>query len=98
MPACLPAGLLECVSDAKSIDYVKKHTPHYQSMREFYERVYGPSYSVPFRRAQHNFMRSLAAYSIFTHLLQVARQTAIRLPALLLLPHSPATYLVCSPR
>jgi phosphatidylinositol 4-kinase len=62
------------VSDAKSIDYVKKHTPHYVHLREFYERVYGPPYGAAFRRAQHNFMRSLAGYSIMTYLLQVRRR------------------------
>lgn len=65
------AGLLECVADAKSIDHIKKRAPHFVSLREYYERVYGQPYSATFRRAQYNFMRSLAAYCIVTYLLQV---------------------------
>ena len=36
------AGLLECLSDAKSIDEVKKKTDGFVSLRDYFERAYGP--------------------------------------------------------
>eukprot|EP00980_Cylindrotheca_fusiformis_P001499 scaffold346_cov116-Cylindrotheca_fusiformis.AAC.13 len=36
------AGLVECLKDAKSIDEVKKKTDGFQSLRDFFERAYGP--------------------------------------------------------
>ena len=39
------AGLLECLPDAKSIDEVKKETDGFTSLREYFERAYGPPQS-----------------------------------------------------
>lgn len=36
------AGLVECLSDAKSIDEVKKQTDGFESLRDYFERAYGP--------------------------------------------------------
>ncbi len=36
------AGLLECIRDAKSIDEVKKNTDGFTTLREYFERAYGP--------------------------------------------------------
>lgn len=36
------AGLIETVVDSRSIDHVKKTAPSYVSLRDFYERIYGP--------------------------------------------------------
>jgi phosphatidylinositol 4-kinase len=36
------AGLVECLSDAKSIDEVKKETDSFESLREYFERAFGP--------------------------------------------------------
>jgi phosphatidylinositol kinase/protein kinase (PI-3 family) len=36
------AGLLECLSDAKSVDEVKKRTDGFTSLRDYFERAYGP--------------------------------------------------------
>jgi len=36
------AGLLECLSDAKSIDEVKKECPAFTTLRNYFERAYGP--------------------------------------------------------
>jgi phosphatidylinositol kinase/protein kinase (PI-3 family) len=36
------AGLVECLSDAKSIDEVKKQTDNFESLRDYFERAYGP--------------------------------------------------------
>ena len=42
------AGLLECVKDAKSIDEVKKETDGFTTLRDYFERAYGPpTRSVP---------------------------------------------------
>jgi phosphatidylinositol 4-kinase A len=39
------AGLLECLSDAKSVDEVKKKTDGFTTLREYFERAYGPPQS-----------------------------------------------------
>lgn len=36
------AGLLECIRDAKSIDEVKKNADGFTTLREYFERAYGP--------------------------------------------------------
>ena len=36
------AGLLECLRDAKSIDEVKKSTDGFTTLRDYFERAYGP--------------------------------------------------------
>ena len=41
------AGLLECLSDAKSVDEVKKKTDGFTSLRDFFERAYGKPKTVP---------------------------------------------------
>ncbi|CAM9330672.1 unnamed protein product [Chrysoparadoxa australica] len=65
------AGLVEYMQDAKSIDHIKKTTPDYVSMADLFERLYMGRGAGLFGRAQDNFVRSLAAYSIITYLLQV---------------------------
>lgn len=41
------AGLLECLSDAKSVDEVKKRTDGYTTLRDYFERAYGPPRATP---------------------------------------------------
>ena len=41
------------------------------SLREFFEHSFGASYSLVYSKAAHNFVRSLAGYSLLTYLLQV---------------------------
>jgi phosphatidylinositol 4-kinase len=36
------AGIIECLSDAKSVDEVKKRTDGYISLRDYFERAFGP--------------------------------------------------------
>lgn len=36
------AGLLECLSDAKSVDEIKKKTDGFASLRDYFVRAYGP--------------------------------------------------------
>ncbi|CAM9247173.1 unnamed protein product [Discosporangium mesarthrocarpum] len=63
-------GLVECIRDARSIDHIKKATPN-DSLRGVFERLYMGKSSGLFGRAVDNFVRSLAAYSIITYMLQV---------------------------
>ena len=41
------AGLLECLRDAKSIDEVKKSTDGFTTLRDYFERAYGPPRARP---------------------------------------------------
>ena len=41
------AGLLECLRDAKSIDEVKKSTDGFTTLRDYFERAYGPATPEP---------------------------------------------------
>lgn len=75
--------MIECLSDAKSVDEVKKRTDGFVSLREYFERAYGPP-SAPgqrgaagppshlsFEKAQDNFLRSLVGYSLVCYILQI---------------------------
>jgi len=64
-------GLIEVVPNAKSLDSVKKSTPNYFSLLDFFRRRYGGATSVSFHRARRNFVQSVAAYSIVSYLLQL---------------------------
>ena len=76
------AGVVECLSDAKSIDELKKRTDGFESLRKYFERAYGypsthsyqapdPSGSLTFEQAQDNFLRSLVGYSLICYILQI---------------------------
>ena len=65
------AGLVECVLDSKSLDEVKKQTDGFTSLRDYFERAYGPPGGEGFRRAQDNFLRSLVGYSLVCYVLQI---------------------------
>ncbi|CAM9548682.1 unnamed protein product [Ectocarpus fasciculatus] len=64
-------GLVECVTDAKSIDHIKKFTAKSGGIRTFFERMYMGKTSGLYGRAVDNFVRSLAGYAIVTYMLQV---------------------------
>jgi phosphatidylinositol 4-kinase A len=53
------AGLVECLSDAKSVDEVKKKTDTFLSLRDYFERAYGP----PTRRRQEQQQYSMDGHS-----------------------------------
>lgn len=61
-------GLIETITSAEDIDRLKKHDG-YTSLRNLFIERYGPPDSEGFRRAQDNFGRSLAGYSIVMWLL-----------------------------
>uniref|UniRef100_A0A7S4ATB5 PI3K/PI4K catalytic domain-containing protein n=1 Tax=Pseudo-nitzschia australis TaxID=44445 RepID=A0A7S4ATB5_9STRA len=79
------AGIVECLADAKSVDEVKKGTDGFESLRDYFERAYGPpgTYSNPYQQepgatrmlsfdeAQDNFLRSLVGYSVICYILQI---------------------------
>jgi phosphatidylinositol kinase/protein kinase (PI-3 family) len=77
------AGMIECLSDAKSVDEVKKRTDGFVSLREYFERAYGPPgasvqrgmagspFHLSFEKAQDNFLRSLVGYSLVCYILQI---------------------------
>lgn len=72
------SGLIETITDAQSLDSLKKRKD-YTGLRDHFERTYGkPTGSDfatgkqhPLRVAQRNFLHSLVAYSIVCYLLQI---------------------------
>jgi len=79
------AGIVEMLSDAKSVDEVKKATDGFQSLRDYFERAYGSpntydgqyqaqpggTRTLSFEEAQDNFLRSLVGYSLICYILQI---------------------------
>jgi len=79
------AGIVECLSNAKSVDEVKKGTDGFLSLRDYFERAYGSPRSydnfnqaqtgttrtLSFEEAQDNFLRSLVGYSLICYILQI---------------------------
>ncbi|KAK4535902.1 hypothetical protein CDCA_CDCA06G1927 [Cyanidium caldarium] len=64
-------GFLEVVKDARSIDSIKRHTPHFTTLADFYQRRFGGAGSPEYRRAVQNFVMSMAGYSVVTYLLNI---------------------------
>jgi len=65
------AGLIETITDAVSVHSLKKNTPNFTNLRNYFIQKFGPPESPPFKTAQNNFVTSMAAYSIVTYLLQI---------------------------
>jgi phosphatidylinositol 4-kinase B len=65
-------GLIETITDAQSLDALKKK-PGYQSLRAHFEQTHGGGdvHSKVFKAAQRNFLHSLVAYSLVCYLLQI---------------------------
>jgi len=63
------AGLIQVVPDAKSIDSLKKSTPNFTSLKDFFARRYLDKSSL--HSATRNFVQSVAAYSVVCYLLQI---------------------------
>ncbi|KAG2527677.1 hypothetical protein JM16_001540 [Phytophthora kernoviae] len=62
------SGLLETITDAQSLDALKKRSG-YAGLRAHFESTYGAGEA--FKKAQRNFLHSLAAYSVVCYLLQI---------------------------
>jgi phosphatidylinositol 4-kinase B len=63
-------GLIEVITDAQSLDGLKK-TDGFISLRKHFENTYGLPLSRLFHNAQRNFIQSMAAYSIVSYLLAI---------------------------
>jgi phosphatidylinositol 4-kinase len=64
------SALIEAVTDAPSVHALKSRSQRGTTLREHFERKFGVG-TPEFRKAQNNFVESLAGYSILTYLLQV---------------------------
>lgn len=69
------SGFIEYIEDTLSIDAIKKYSSIQLggdcSLRSYFERVFGPPYTLTFANAVDNFVKSLVGYSLVTYLLQV---------------------------
>lgn len=65
------AGFVEVIKDSVSVHSLKKRTPNFVSLLDYFTRAYGPIGSNSFRAAQRRFIRSMAGYSLVTYFLQI---------------------------
>jgi len=61
-------GLIEFVSDSMSLDEIHRE---YGTLIDFFNAKFGRRNSKAFKKAQNNFMQSLAAYSLVCYVLQI---------------------------
>lgn len=77
------SGLVETINNALSVHSIKKTMTEFNfkndhngkgavaSIKDYFSRIYGLENSTRYKRAQENFARSLAAYSIICYALQI---------------------------
>lgn len=64
-------GLMECLVDSTSLHSLKKKFPNFTNLTDYYKIIYGPVDSAGFKKAQHNFIESMAGYSVLCYILQI---------------------------
>ena len=66
------SGIIELVTDATSIDCLKKAMPEdVRTLSDYWILTYGNTQSAAYVDAQRNFVESMAAYSVLSYLLQL---------------------------
>ena len=65
------AGFVQTITDATSIDSLKRKNPSCPTLPDLFERLYGAPTSHAHRRATLNFCRSVAAWAVVCFLLQI---------------------------
>eukprot|EP01065_Artemidia_motanka_P003223 TRINITY_DN11539_c0_g1_i1.p1 TRINITY_DN11539_c0_g1~~TRINITY_DN11539_c0_g1_i1.p1 ORF type:complete len:763 (+),score=212.54 TRINITY_DN11539_c0_g1_i1:61-2349(+) len=66
------AGMIELITDSKSIDSIKKTmAENEQTLAKFWSWAYGRPDSHEYQLAQRNFVESMAGYSVVSYLLQL---------------------------
>lgn len=70
LPVSATSGFIECIPNTVSLAELRAHSS-WSSLAEFFVDAYGPLGSPRFVSAQRKFVRSTAAYSIVSYLLQV---------------------------
>ncbi|CAC9540864.1 putative phosphatidylinositol 4-kinase [Leishmania infantum JPCM5] len=70
LPTHRDCGLLEVIEDSASMDSIKKAT-RVSSIYNYYLKAYDGEDSVLYRKAQQNFVESMAGYSIISYILQI---------------------------
>lgn len=61
------SGFIECIPDAISMHAIKKNTPNYTDLQDFFTRYYRGR----FLEAQKNFVESMAGYSLICYILNL---------------------------
>lgn len=65
------SGLIETVTDAKSIDAIKKQSPNVTTLQDYFVGRFGGRGSQGYKRAVKNFASSMAGYSVVQYLLNI---------------------------
>mmetsp|Transcript_15735 Transcript_15735/g.34027 ORF Transcript_15735/g.34027 Transcript_15735/m.34027 type:complete len:744 (-) Transcript_15735:664-2895(-) len=65
------SGFIEAVVNSNSLDSIKKNTPGFTTLRDYFRRKYGSPESVTYKRAVRNFVESMAGYSVISYVLQI---------------------------
>ncbi|EME30989.1 Phosphatidylinositol 4-kinase [Galdieria sulphuraria] len=65
------SGIIETVRDSTSLDSIKRNTPNFTTLADFFHRKFGERGSPRQKMALRNFVESMAGYSVVQYLLQI---------------------------